>query len=151
ATFVVSLFNPSRFALLAFVPVLVALVRRRPREACAVVVLLCGAAVTAFVLKHLVPQPTVASLNRTPSPVPYPRLPGGPTPLAMSLVLALTCVTPARVRPVVAGLGAAFAAAVGYSLLTIGSHYPTDVFGGILVAAVWSLLTAAGLLESERR
>ena len=69
----------------------------------------------------------------------------------MSLVLALTLVAPARLRPLIAGLGAVFAAAVGYSLLTLGSHYPTDVFGGFLVAAMWSLLTVAGLAVFEHR
>jgi membrane-associated phospholipid phosphatase len=151
AHFFVSLCDPTRFAFLALLPVVIALARRRPRDACAVVVLIGGAAVTTLVLKHVIPQPPVASLDGTPSPVPYPRFPSGHTTLAMSLVLALIFVTPARLRPVVAGLGAAFAAAVGYSLLTIGSHYPTDVFGGLLVAATWSLLMAAGLLEFERR
>ena len=66
-------------------------------------------------------------------------------------VLALTFVAPARLRAVMAGLGAVFAAAVGYSLLTIGSHFPSDVFAGFLVAAIWSLLAAAALLEVERR
>jgi hypothetical protein len=52
---------------------------------------------------------------------------------------------------VAAGLGAVFAATVGYSLLTIGSHYLSDVIAGFLVAATWSLLTAAALFEVERR
>jgi hypothetical protein len=69
----------------------------------------------------------------------------------MSLVLALTFVAPARLRPATAGLGAVFAAAVGYSLLTIWSHFPTDVLADFLVAATWSVLTAAGLSEVERR
>jgi len=44
-----------------------------------------------------------------------------------------------------------FAAAVGYSLLTIGSHFPSDVLAGFLVAATWSLVMAAALFEVDRR
>ena len=39
-----------------------------------------------------------------------------------------------------AALGAAFAVAVSYSFLTLGWHYPSDVLGGFLVAAIWTLL-----------
>ena len=151
ATFVSSLCDPSNYAYLALLPVLVALARRRGREACAVVVLVFGAGATTLVLKHVLPQPTAASFLGIVSPVPDPRFPSGHSTAAMALVLALTFVAPARLRPVVAGLGAVFAAAVGYSLLTVGSHFLTDVFGGFLVAATWSLVTVAGLTEVERR
>jgi membrane-associated phospholipid phosphatase len=147
ARFVVSLCDPSRVVFLAVVPVVVALVRRRPRDACAVVVLLAAAGVTTLVLKHVLPEPHLGVL----SPVPYPRFPSGHSTAAMSLVLALTIVAPARLRPLIAGLGAVFAAAVGYALLTLGSHYPTDIFGGFLVAATWALLTAGALSTFEWR
>ncbi len=147
ARFVVSLCDPSRVVFLAAVPVVVALARRRAHDACAVLVLLAGAGVTTLVLKHVLPEPFLG----VPSPVPYPRFPSGHSTAAMSLVLALTLVAPARLRPLIAGLGAVFAAAVGYALLTLGSHYPTDVLGGFLVATMWSLLTVAGLAGFERR
>ena len=147
AKFVVSLCDPSRVVFLAAVPVVVALARRRAYDAFAVLVLLAGAGFTTLVLKHVLPEPFLG----VPSPVPYPRFPSGHSTAAMSLVLALTLVAPARLRPLIAGLGAVFAAAVGYSLLTLGSHYPTDVFGGFLVAAMWSLLTVAGLAVFEHR
>lgn len=145
ARFVVSLCDPSRAVFLASVPVVVALARRRTQDACAVVILLAGAAVTTLVLKHVLPEPFLG----VPSPVPYPRFPSGHSTIAMSLVLALTLVAPARFRPLIAGLGAVFAAAVGYALLTLGSHYPTDVFGGFLVATTWALVTAAALFAFE--
>ena len=147
ASFLVSLCDPSRFVFLAAVPVGVALARRRAYDAGAVVVLIAGAGVTTLVLKHVLPEP----FPSVTSPVPYPRFPSGHSTLAMSLVLALTLVAPARLRPLVAGLGAVFAAAVGYSLLTLGSHYPTDVFGGFLVATTWALLTAGALFGFEGR
>jgi membrane-associated phospholipid phosphatase len=151
ASFVVSLCDPSRFAYLALLPVAVALARRRAYEACAVAVLLVGAGAAALLLKHLLPQPRVASFPDIASLIPYPRFPSGHATAAMSLVLALVFVAPARLRPVVAGLGAVFAAAVGYSLLAIGSHFPSDVFGGFLVAAAWCLMAVGMLRELERR
>lgn len=147
ARFVVWLCDPSRVVFLAAVPLVVALARRRGHDACAVLFLLAGAGVTTLALKHVLPEPFLG----VPSPVPHPRFPSGHSTAAMSLVLALTLVAPARLRPLIAGLGAVFAAAVGYALLTLGSHYPTDVFGGFLVAATWSLLTVAGLAVFESR
>jgi membrane-associated phospholipid phosphatase len=151
ATLFVSLCDPSHYVFLVVLPVGVALARRRARDACAVLILVVGAGATTLVLKHLVPQIKVVAFPDIASVVPYPRFPSGHSTAAMALVLALTFVTPARLRPAVAGLGAVFAAAVGYSLLTIGSHFPTDVFGGFLVAAAWCLLTVAVLRELERR
>jgi len=151
AIFVVSLCDPSRLAFLVVLPVAVALVRRRAYDACAVVVLVVGAGATTLALKHMVPQTSAVSFPDLASVVPYPRFPSGHSTAAMAMVLALTFVTPARLRPVVAGLGAVFAAAVGYSLLTLGSHFPSDVFAGFLVAASWSVVTIGVLREFERR
>jgi membrane-associated phospholipid phosphatase len=151
ATWFVSLCDPSHYVYLVVLPVAVALARRRAYDACAVLVLVGGAGATTLVLKHLVPQTQVVSVTDIASVVPYPRFPSGHSTAAMALALSLTFVTPVRLRPVMAGLGAVFAAAVGYSLLTIGSHFPSDVFGGFLVAAAWSLTTVGVLREFERR
>ena len=145
ASFMASLCEPPRLVFLAAVPVVVALTRRRPQDAGAVLVLLVGANLTTLVLKHVLPEPFLS----VPSPVPYPRFPSGHSTAAMSLALALTLVAPARLRPLIGGLGAVFAAGVGYALLTLGSHYPTDVFGGFLVATTWALLTAGALFAFE--
>jgi membrane-associated phospholipid phosphatase len=151
ANFLVSLCDPSHFVYLAAVPVAVALARRRIYDAGAVLVLLAGAGATALVLKHVLPQDAVVSYMGFTFVIPLPRFPSGHSTAAMALALSLTFVVPARLRAVTAGLGAVFAATVGYSLLTIGSHLPTDVFAGFLVAAIWSLLAAGALLEIEHR
>ena len=44
-----------------------------------------------------------------------------------------------------------FAVAVGYSLVTLGWHYPSDVLGGFLVAATWTLGVAAAYRVAEAR
>ena len=149
ATFLVSQCDPSHVAYLAVVPLLAALGRRRPYDACAVIVLLAGASVTTLVLKHLLPEPRVVSFLGVISPVPNPRFPSGHSTAAMALALSLTLVAPPRLRPLIAGLGAVFAATVGCSLLTLGSHFPSDVFAGFLVAVIWSLLVVAGLVVLE--
>ena len=46
-------------------------------------------------------------------------------------------------------LGAIFAIAVSYSFLTLGWHYPSDVFGGFLVAGTWTLMCVGALLISN--
>ena len=144
-------FNAPHFVVLAVLPVVVALARRRPHDACAALVLVGGACITTLALKRLLPEPHAASFLDITSPVPYPRFPSGHSTAAMALVLAMTLVAPARVRPLIAGLGAVCAAGVGYSLLTLGSHFPSDVFAGFIVAAAWSLLTSGALLSIDRR
>jgi hypothetical protein len=58
---------------------------------------------------------------------------------------------PARRRPAVAAAMAAFAIAVSYSFLELVWHYPSDVLGGFLVAATWTMLGIAGLSIAEGR
>ena len=50
-----------------------------------------------------------------------------------------------------AALGAAFAVAVSYSFLTLEWHYPSDVFGGFLIAAIWTLLGVAAVSAADAR
>jgi hypothetical protein len=69
----------------------------------------------------------------------------------MSLALTAVLAVPARFRPAMAALGALFAIAVSYSFLTLGWHYPSDVFGGFLVAGTWTLLGVGALLATARR
>jgi hypothetical protein len=63
----------------------------------------------------------------------------------MALALSAVLVVGPRLRPLVVGIGALFAIAVSYSLLSLGWHYPSDVLGGYLVAAGWTGLAVAGL------
>ena len=77
--------------------------------------------------------------------------PSGHSAAALALALSAVLVAPARMRLLVAGLGGAFAAAVGCSLLILAWHMPSDVFGGYLVAALWMALALAGLGAAERR
>jgi membrane-associated phospholipid phosphatase len=148
AGFIRDLGNPGPFIVLGAAFVAVALARRRPRVALATGVFLIGANVTTeAVLKPLLSAPRLIGSV----PIPQGSYPSGHATAAMSLALALVLVVPGRRRPLAAALGAAFAVAVGYSLLTLGSHYPSDVLGGFLVAVIWVQLAVAGLSIAQAR
>jgi membrane-associated phospholipid phosphatase len=147
----VSLCNPHRYFFWAPLVVVIALVRGRPRVALAVAAILLGANLTTETMKHVIHEPQYAGLLGGWLPVPATEWPSGHSTAAMSAVLGLMLASPGRLRPYVAALGAAFAVAVGYSLVTIGSHFPADVFAGYLVAATWALVAVAALSAAERR
>ena len=151
ASFVARLCDPQPFVYFAAIPVGVALVRGRPRLAIAIAAILLGACVTTELLKPLLAHPRAAWLLGGRGPVGAASWPSGHATAAMSLALTSVVAAPGRLRPVVATLGAAFAVAVSYSLLTLGWHYPSDVFGGFLVAASWTLAVVAALLGAEER
>ena len=69
----------------------------------------------------------------------------------MSLALAGVIVAPRAWRPLVAAGGALFALAVGFALVALGWHYPSDVVGGYLVATTWALLTLAAIKLADAR
>ncbi len=146
----VRLFDVNPYAYLVLVPLVVALLRRRLRVGLAVGAIVLGANVTTEVLKHVLATPRPASLfaGGVP-PLPAASWPSGHSTAVMALVLASVLAAPARLRPVVAALGASLAIAVGYSLLATGTHYPSDVLGGFLMAASWALCAVAALLAAE--
>ena len=65
----------------------------------------------------------------------------------MTMALCAVLAAPPRLRPTVAAIGSAYAVAVAYSILTLGWHFPSDVFGGYLVA---SIVRAAGDRRDQR-
>lgn len=149
AGFVAQLCNPQPYVYFAAVPVVVALARRRIWVAIAIVAILVGANMTTQLLKPLLAEPRAASLLHgvlPPSPASWP---SGHATAAMSLALCSVMAVPSRLRPYVAALGAAFAVAVSYSFLALGWHYPSDVFGGFLVAGTWTLLGVAAVFTAD--
>ena len=57
--------------------------------------------------------------------------PSGHSTAAMTLALCAILVAPPVLRTAAAILGGAFAVGVGYALLVLGWHYPSDVLGGL--------------------
>ena len=150
ARFVADLCNPSPYVYLAAVPMAIALSRRRLRLVAAVGTILLGANVTTHLLKPLLAEPRAASLFGGVAPIDPGSWPSGHATAAMALALSTVLAVPARRRPLVAALGAVFAVAVCYSFLTLGWHYPSDVFGGFLVAATWTMLAIAALRSRDQ-
>jgi membrane-associated phospholipid phosphatase len=150
AHFIASLCNPNPYVYLAAIPVLIALGRRRPRVAVAIALVLLGANATTQLLKPLLAQPRFSPADPV-GPVAAASWPSGHATAAMSFALCMVIAAPARLRSLVAALGAAFAVAVCYSFLTLGWHYPTDVLGGFLIAATWTLAGVAALTVLEAR
>jgi membrane-associated phospholipid phosphatase len=140
ATDVISFFDPASFALLLAFLVGGAFLAGRTRAGIAVGIAVVGAEVTAQVLKPLL------AVQR-PSPadhlLPAASWPSGHTTAAVSLLFGLLILLPSRLRPPVAVLGGGFAALVMGSLVLLGSHYPSDVLGGVLVSAAWCAVALA--------
>jgi membrane-associated phospholipid phosphatase len=144
----VHVLEPGLYVLWGVALVAFAVAQDRPRMAAAVVALMALAPLTAEALKPLLAHPHVNLGNVYIGPASWP---SGHTTAGTALALSAVLVAPARIRPLLAVLAVAFAAAVGVSLLIRGAHMPSDVLGGYLVAGFWAALALAALRASERR
>jgi membrane-associated phospholipid phosphatase len=151
ASWIANLCDPKPYVYLVWIPVVVALLRRRPGLAIAAAVILLGANVTTEVLKSITAVPRPLLIRGSFPPVDARSWPSGHATAAMSLALCCVLVAPERWRPAAAALGAAFTVAVVYSFLALGWHYPTDVLGGFLMVTTWTLATLSGLLAVQKR
>ena len=140
--------NPLPFVTIAAAIVCVALLRRRWLMAAVVPAILLSANVVTQLLK-----PGLADLRIVPGvEASYPgSWPSGHATASMSLALCLVLVVGPRLRPLAALVGATYAIAMGYALVVLGHHLPSDVFGGYLVAATFALLGTAALAALEAR
>jgi membrane-associated phospholipid phosphatase len=136
-----SLLDPLLYTVWALLLVATALLRRRPRVALAIAVVLPAAPGIAEVLKPLLAHPH-DSVGQWVGPASWP---SGHATAAVTLVLCALLVAPHALRPLVAALGGAFAVAVGCSLLILAWHMPSDVLGGYLLAALCVSLAVAAL------
>ena len=143
--------DPLPFAIGAAVLVALALLRRRWLMAATVPVILLAANYTTQALKPALGDLRVVDVVGA-APGIYPgSWPSGHATASMSLALCLVLVSGQRLRSLAAMLGASYAIAVGYSLVVLGFHLPSDVFGGYLVAATFTLLGASALAALEAR
>lgn len=128
----------------------IALARGRPRLAIAVIVLLAATSVSSQLLKVLLAYPRYSGAIDGPhvSPAAFP---SGHATAAMSIALAGVLVAPPRARPPAAILGIAFTLAVAFSIVTRGSHLPSDAVGGFLLATGWALVIAGGMRAINER
>lgn len=128
----------------------IALLRRRWMMAALVPLILLTASLFTHLAKPGLAHPRIVELAGIDAAYPA-SWPSGHATVAMSLALCAVLVAGPRLRPVAAALGAAYAIGVGYSLVVLGWHLPSDVLGGFLVAATFALLGAAALAQLEQK
>jgi membrane-associated phospholipid phosphatase len=148
ANFLLHLLEPAQFVLWGIALVAIAIARERPRVALAAIALMTLAPFTSETLKPLLAHPHVRIGYLSIGPASWP---SGHSTAALALVYAAVLVAPRGMRPVVAGIGVAFAAVVGCALLILAWHMPSDVIGGYLVATFWAALALAALRAADRR
>src|ERR1700733_1006061 len=148
ALFLLHLLNPLQFVLWGVALMAFALARERPRVAVAVLAIMSLAPWTAETLKPLLAHPHYSVGGVYIGAASWP---SGHSTAALALVLSAVLVAPQRWRPLVATVGAVFAVAVGFALLILAWHMPSDVLGGYLVALLWTALAVAALRAADRR
>jgi len=142
--------DPGPYALCGLALALVALLRGRWRVALAIPVVFVATGATTESLKHLLAGPRVEEWLGH-AQIGAASWPSGHSTAAMTMALCAVLAAPPRLRPTVAALGGLFAVAVAYAILTLGWHFPSDVFGGYLVAGTYVLLAVALVAASEQR
>jgi len=146
--FIAALCDPQQYVFLAMVPVLMALLRRRAWLAVVVLLVIFAANETTQLLKPLLAAPRVPVPGGPSTDASWP---SGHATAAMSLALCCVIAAPPRWRSWVAAVMAAFTVAVCWSFLELGWHYPSDVFGGFLVATAWALVAVAVVWTAQER
>jgi membrane-associated phospholipid phosphatase len=128
----------------------IALLRQRPLMALLAPLIIGGANLTTQLLKPALADVRLIEVYGVGTVYPG-SWPSGHATAAMSLALGLVLVVGPGLRAAAAVLGAAYAITVGYALVALGYHLPSDVVGGYLVAATFTLLGAAALAALEAR
>jgi membrane-associated phospholipid phosphatase len=142
--------DPAPYALCALILALVALIRGRWRVALGLPVVFFATGYTTESLKQLLAGPRIEEWLGH-AQIGAASWPSGHSTAAMTMALCAVLAAPPRLRPTVAAIGGAFALAVAYAILTLGWHFPSDVFGGYLVAMTYVMLFVALIAWTEQR
>jgi membrane-associated phospholipid phosphatase len=142
--------DPAPYLLVGVALIVVALARGLRWRAGAVAVLLVATGASTQAVKHLLAQGRFETWLGVHQ-VGAASWPSGHSTAAMTLALCAVLVAPAALRPLVAVLGGAFAAGVGYAVLVLAWHFPSDVLGGFLMAGTWTALAVTALRVVEPR
>ena len=116
--------------------------RGRPRSIVAALAVVAGANLTTQILKLALAHPHARQLLGADQLV-WDGFPSGHVTAAASIAIAFAFVVSKRLLPLVAALGACLVAAMGWSVMVLNWHYPSDVVGGVLVAASWGFAVLA--------
>ena len=147
---IANLANPWPLAFGAAGVIAIALLRRRWLMAAVVPMILLTANLATQQLKPALADLRIVDVRGELALYPG-SWPSGHSTASMSLALCLVLVVGPRLRPLAALAGAGYAVAVGYALVVLGFHLPSDVLGGYLVAATFTLVGAAALALAELR
>jgi membrane-associated phospholipid phosphatase len=145
---VTHLADPAPYALAGLAIAGVALLRGLRWRAGAVTALLVLTGASTQAVKHLLAQPRL-EVWLGAEQIGEASWPSGHATAAMTLALCAVLVAPPALRLLVAVCGGAFAAGVGYAVLVLAWHFPSDVLGGFLMAGMWTALAIAGLRAVE--
>lgn len=150
--FVIHLGDPLPYAAAGLGLVAVALQQGRTWRAVAVAVLLPVTGLATQVLKYGLATTRFDAFLEDfgDGQVGDAAFPSGHATAAMTLALCAVLVAPAAWRTLTVLVGWAFAAGMGYALLILSWHYPSDVLGGYLMAGMWTALALAGLHVIEK-
>src|SRR4051812_19179455 len=146
----VHLADPLPYLAVGAALIVCAIKRGLPRRAGAVAALLVVTGACTQALKHLLAQPRFEAWLGVDQ-IGEASWPSGHSTAAMTLALCAVLVAPAALRPAVAVVGGAFAAGIGYAVLVLAWHFPSDVLGGFLMAGTWTALAVAVLRVVEPR
>lgn len=123
----------------------------RRREVIAALVLIAGANVTTQVLKSVLEHVRYTAAEQGWEMPWANSFPSGHTTAAATLAVALLFVVPARHRLAASVVGFLLTAAVGFSVVVLAWHYPSDVLGALLVVGAWAFAILAVLRFREDR
>ncbi|MDX6656415.1 MAG: hypothetical protein QOH62_1208 [Solirubrobacteraceae bacterium] len=147
---VAHLADPAPYGLIGLALVLAALVRGRARVALAIAIVLAGSVCTTETLKPLLSHPRPQEWLGE-GQIAAASWPSGHATAAMALALCGVLAVPARWRPAASAAGGLFALAVSYAILVLGWHFPSDVIGGFLIAALWTSVAVAAVARADQR
>jgi membrane-associated phospholipid phosphatase len=145
---VAQLGNPAALLLMLALACGIGLVRRQPRGAFAALAVVAGANLTTQLFKALLAHPRFQSALGAEQ-LASNSFPSGHVTAAASVAVAFLFVVPRDWRLLTALGGIGLVAAVGCSVMALSWHYPSDVLGGVLVAAGWGFAALAGIRASE--
>lgn len=136
--------NPLPQALLLVAGVGLALSTGRRKAALAGAVLVLGADLTTFALKHTLTAPRFDAVLGW-AQVGGNSFPSGHTTAAFGMAAAWLLFVPAAWRAVTAAVGMLLASGVAAAVVVLRHHFPSDVVGGVLVVATWTFGVCAVL------
>jgi membrane-associated phospholipid phosphatase len=127
----------------------VGLVRGRPRQAAAALLVIAGANLMTQALKVLLSSHPRLQTILGAEQFRWDGFPSGHVTAVASIAVAFAFVVPRRLLPAVAVIGAGLAAAMSWAVLALNWHYPTDALGAIFVVGAWGFAALVGLRALE--